>query len=128
MYLRLSLFRHILTEPAIMRHLAPSDFKSGPRQHQDPTLSYSPMSLYPTTQKLTVQGGRISGQRQQHSMVDKGGTAELLGSEPQTQKTLHADTPPDICEDVLLKTLHNLVVEAVRAEFGLTAPPDASHR
>lgn len=128
MYLRLSLFRHILTEPAIMQHLAPSDFKSGPRQHQDPTLSYSPMSLYPTTQRLTVQGGRISGQRQQHSMVDEGGTAEPSGSEPQTQKTLHADTPSDICEDVLLKTLHNLVVDAVRAEFGLTAPPDASHR
>lgn len=111
-----------------MQHLAPSAFKSGPRQHQDSTLSHSPMSLYPTTQRLTVQGGRISGQRQQHSMVDKGETAESSGSEPQTQDTLYADTLSDICEDVLLKTFHNLVVEVVRAEFGLTAPPDASHR
>lgn len=121
-------FRHILTEPAIMQHLAPSAFKSDPRQHQDPTLPHSPMSLYPTTQRLTVQGGRIGGQRQQLSLVDKGGPAEPSGSEPQTQKTLHTDTPFEMCEDVLLKTLHNLVVEAVRVEFGLTAPPGASHR
>lgn len=106
-----------------MQHLEPSVFKFGHRQHQDPTLS-----LCPTSQRLTVQGGKISGQRQQHSMVDKGRAAEPSGSEPQTQKTPYADTPSDVCEDVLLKILHNLVVEAVKVEFGLTASPDASHR
>uniref|UniRef100_H3DI31 Uncharacterized protein n=1 Tax=Tetraodon nigroviridis TaxID=99883 RepID=H3DI31_TETNG len=71
-----SLFCHILTEPAIMRHLTPSAFKFGPPQHQDPALSYSSMSLYPTSQRLTVQGGKISGQQQEHSMVGKEGAAE----------------------------------------------------
>lgn len=111
-----------------MRHLTPSAFKFGPPQHQDPALSYSSMSLYPTSQRLTVQGGKISGQQQEHSMVGKEGAAEPSESEPQAQTVLPAETPSDMCENVLLKTLHNLVVEAVRAEFGPPATPDSSHR
>ncbi|XP_056903447.1 cilia- and flagella-associated protein 65 isoform X2 [Takifugu flavidus] len=121
MELLTSLFWHILTGPAIMQQL--TTFNFSPRQPRD-----QDMSSQPTTQRLTVQGGRISGQPQQHSMLDKKGTAELSGRELQPQNMLHADTPPDMCEDVLLKTLHNLVVETVRMEFDLTAPPHASHR
>lgn len=119
--LHLALFRHILTGPAILQHL--TTFRFSPRQPRD-----QDMSLQSTTQRLTVQGGRISGQPQQHSSLDQRGTAELSGPKLQPQNMLHADTPPDMCEDVLLKTLHNLVVEAVRTEFDLTAPPHASHR
>lgn len=125
--MNLSPFSHILTEPAIMQHLAPSPFKPGARHLQDPTLSDSLMSVHPTTQRLTVQGGRIRGQRQRHSLLDREGTAEPSGREPETRK-LHADAPSDVCEDVLLKTIHSLVVDAVKAEFGLRAPPGAPHR
>lgn len=97
-------------------------FKFSPRQPQDQDM------LQPTTQRLTVQGGRLSRQPQQHSMLDKKGTAEPSGRELQPQNMQHVDTPPDMCEDVLLKTLHNLVVETVRTEFDLTAPPQATHR
>lgn len=123
----LSLFSHILEEPAIMQHLAPSPFKFGSRQHQEPALSHCPASSLSTTQSLTVQGGKIS-QQQERRVADKEGSAEASEREPQGQDALPAETPPDVCEDVLLKTLHDLVVEAVRAEFGLTAPPDASRR
>lgn len=120
---KLSIFRHILSGPAIMQHLTLSTFKSAPRQPQD-----EDKLLHPTTQRLTVQGGRISMQPRQHSMLDNRRSAEPSESEPQPQNMLHAVTLSDMCEDVLMKTLHNLVVEAVRAEFDLTAPPHASHR
>lgn len=120
---KMSIFRHILTGPAIMQHLTLSTFKSAPRRPQD-----EDKLLHPATQRLNVQGGRISRQPPQHSMLDSRRSAEPPESEPQPQNMLHAVTLSDVCEDVLLKTLHNLVVEAVRAEFDLTTPPHASHR
>lgn len=114
---KLSIFRYILTGPAMMQHLTLSTFESAPRQAQD-----EDKLLYPATQRLNVQGGRIKRQPRQHSMLDNRRSAEPSESEPQAQDMLQAVTLSDICEDVLLKTLHNLVVEAVRAEFDLTTP------
>lgn len=66
----------------------------------------------------------MAGQREQRNTVDKEGTAGCLGYGPQTQSTLHTNhVPADMSEDVLLNTLQNVMMEAVRGELVLTAHP-----
>lgn len=75
-----------------------------------------------------MQGGRLIRQQEQHSMLDNRGTAESSGRGPHPQNTLHDHTLSDMCEDVLLKTLHTLVAQVVRAESDPTASDSTAHR
>ncbi|XP_023144688.2 cilia- and flagella-associated protein 65 [Amphiprion ocellaris] len=75
-----------------------------------PTASSSPPA---TPQPQVLLSGAADMQR----------TAGGLGNRPEKQQTLHAEhVPADMVEDVLLNTLQNLMMEAVRGELVLTAP------
>lgn len=78
-----------------------------------------PTSSHPTAQPLRLLSARE--QREQHNIVDKAGTA---GRPAKTQHTPHTEhVAADMCEDVLLNALQNLMMEAFRGELDLTAHP-----
>ncbi|XP_036966082.1 cilia- and flagella-associated protein 65 isoform X1 [Acanthopagrus latus] len=75
-----------------------------------------PTSPHPTSQPQCPLSGR-----EQHHTVDEAGTA---GRPEKTQNTPHIEhEAADLCEDVLLNTLQNLMMEAFRGELDLTAHP-----
>ncbi|XP_060910642.1 cilia- and flagella-associated protein 65 [Labrus mixtus] len=84
-----------------------------------------PSSTSHTTPKPQVLSGTMALQRGQHNLVDSqetagGGFIERPQTD-NTQQTIHVRA--DFSEDVLLNTLQNLMMEAVRGELVLTAHP-----
>lgn len=79
-----------------------------------------PTSSHPTPQPQAP----LPGQKEQHNTVDSEDTAGSLGNRPQTPSSLNTErVPADLSEEVLLNTLQNLMMEAVRGELVLTAHP-----
>ncbi|XP_070771214.1 cilia- and flagella-associated protein 65 [Enoplosus armatus] len=131
-----TLIRGILDDPAFtqslitlaskpityrLRETSPSHYSSFPSSPPPPPC---PTSSHPTSQPQLLLSGTMCGQREQHNTVDKEGTAACSGNRLQTQNTLHTEhVPADVSEDVLLNTLQNLMMEAVRGELVLTAHP-----
>ncbi|KAE8299504.1 Cilia- and flagella-associated protein 65 [Larimichthys crocea] len=112
-----SLLRGILDDPAFSQTLITSPSKPITYQQQE-------TSSHPAVQPQFQFSGTVAGQREQHSAVDSESTAGCSETKSHTQNTLHAEhVSSDICEDVLLNTLQNLMMEAVRGELVLTAHP-----
>ncbi|XP_035460487.2 cilia- and flagella-associated protein 65 isoform X2 [Scophthalmus maximus] len=69
----------------------------------------------PSSQPQVPPAGTKAGLSEEHSQVDRQGTAECS---LQTQDRLHTERlPADMSEDVLLSTLQNLMMELVRGEL-----------
>ncbi|XP_051260176.1 cilia- and flagella-associated protein 65 isoform X3 [Dicentrarchus labrax] len=131
-----SLLRGILDDPAFTQSLITSAPKPISYQLGENTPSHCssfPSSLppphCPTSSHCVPQpqvplSGTMTGHKEQHNPVDSEGTAGCSGNRPETQNTLHTEhVPADMMEDVLLNTLQNLMMEAVRGELVLTAHP-----
>lgn len=92
-------------------------------QQQETTsslLSSSP----PPPQTQVLLNGTEAGMKEQHHTVDSVGTAGRSENMPQTRVTPHCKrAPADMCVDILLNTLQNLMTEAVRGELDLTVHP-----
>ncbi|XP_041807029.1 cilia- and flagella-associated protein 65 [Chelmon rostratus] len=131
-----SLLRGILDDPAFTHSLISSASK--PFTYQLRETSPSHCSLFhssllpsrsstlsqPAPQPQVVLSGTMAGQREQHNSVDNKGTAGCSGNRPHTENAPHTEhVPAEISEDVLLNTLQNLMMEAVRGELVLTAHP-----
>ncbi|XP_040004712.1 cilia- and flagella-associated protein 65 isoform X2 [Xiphias gladius] len=84
-----------------------------------------PTSSSPSkSQPRVLLSGTEAGLNEEQNTVDRDGAAGCLGNTPQTQDTLHTErVPADMSEVVLLNTLQNLMMEAVRGELVLTAHP-----
>ncbi|KAK5861375.1 hypothetical protein PBY51_022778 [Eleginops maclovinus] len=113
MHILTSLLRGILDDPAFSQSLMSLESKPINSQPRKTSPSLSPSSLpsssssYPATQAQLLH----SGEEEQLSTADGEGTP-------------HPDhAPADVSEEVLLNTLQNLVMEAVRGELVLTAHP-----
>ncbi len=135
-YLTLFLSRGILDDSAFTKSFIPLASKPITYQHQQTDSSHCssfPSSLspapcntssHPAPQPQALLSGTEAEQREQHHPMDKGRTAGCLGNVHQMQDTLLTErVPADLSEDVLLKTLQNLMMEAVRGELVLTAHP-----
>lgn len=86
-------------------------------------VTYQP-PLPPAPQPQVLLNGTKAGLEEQHSTVDSGGTAGCSGNRLQTQTTRSSEhVPVDMSEDVLLNTLQNVMMEAVRGELVLTVHP-----
>ncbi|KAM9346883.1 cilia- and flagella-associated protein 65 [Symphorus nematophorus] len=113
-----SLLSDILDDPAFTQSLIPLASKPITYRLQETPPPRSPSSSHPAPQTQALPSGTVAGQREQHHTVDSEGTAGCSG------KTPHAEhVPADLSEDVLLNTLQNLMMEAVRGELVLTAHP-----
>lgn len=135
-YESLSLSRDILDEPVFTQSLitlaskpityrlqetSPYHCSSSPSSLPPPPC---PTSSHPTPQPPVLLSKTTAGKTEQHNTMDSEGTAGCLGNRPQTQNTLHTEhAPADMSEDVLLNTLQNLMMEAVRGELVLTVHP-----
>ncbi|XP_070832675.1 LOW QUALITY PROTEIN: cilia- and flagella-associated protein 65 [Chaetodon trifascialis] len=131
-----SLLRGILDDPAFTQSVitsaswpltyqlgetSPSHSSSFPSSLPPPRCPTSPQ---PAPQPQALFSGTTAGQRKQHSSVDSEGTAGCSGNRPHTEHALLTEhVPADMSEDVLLNTLQNLMMEAVRGELLLTAHP-----
>ncbi|XP_031714488.1 cilia- and flagella-associated protein 65 isoform X2 [Anarrhichthys ocellatus] len=123
-----SLLRGVLDDPAFTHYLITLPSKPIPHRLQETSSSHcssSPSSLLPhLTPKPHILLSGTAEQKEQHNAVDSEGTAGRSKNEPRTQNTPHTEhVPADMCEDVLLNTLQNLMMEAVRGELVLTALP-----
>lgn len=118
--------RSILDDPSFKESLINLPFKpityrlpdTGPSHCSSIPSSTAPppTSPHPTSQPQCPLSGR-----EQHHTVDEAGTA---GRPEKTQNTPHIEhEAADLCEDVLLNTLQNLMMEAFRGELDLTAHP-----
>lgn len=130
----LSLSRCILDDPAFTQSLISSTSKPITYWLQEPGpsdcssvqshLPSHPTSTLSNSQRQGLLSGTVAGQREQHNTVENERTAGCFGYGLQTQSTLHTDhVPADMSEDVLLNTLQNVMMEAVRGEVVLTAQP-----
>uniref|UniRef100_A0A3B4UBL5 Cilia and flagella associated protein 65 n=1 Tax=Seriola dumerili TaxID=41447 RepID=A0A3B4UBL5_SERDU len=119
-----SLLRNMLDDSAFVQSLI--TLASKPITYQPfhcPTV-YPPTSSPPKPQPQVLLSGTKAGSNQEHNTVDREGTAGCSGNTPQRQNTLHTKHVPDgMSEVVLLNTLQNLMMEAVRGELLLTAHP-----
>ncbi|KAK9537382.1 hypothetical protein VZT92_005007 [Zoarces viviparus] len=130
-----SLLRDVLDDPAFTHYLMTVPSKPIPYRLQETSssrCSSSPSSLPPPdcptvshpTPKPHILLSGTAEQKEQHNVVDSEGTVGRSRNEPRTQNTPHTEhVPADMCEDVLLNTLQNLMMEAVRGELDLTAHP-----
>ncbi|XP_067459268.1 cilia- and flagella-associated protein 65 [Thunnus thynnus] len=113
-YILDSLLRGILDDEAFAQTLI--TLASRPVTYQPP--------LPPTPQPQDLLNGTKAELKEQHSPVDNDGTAGCSGNRLQTKTTLSTEhVPADMIEDVLLNTLQNLMMEAVRGELVLTVHP-----
>eukprot|EP00064_Thunnus_orientalis_P002417 superscaffoldBa00000175_g2424 len=113
-YILDSLLRGILDDEAFAQSLI--TLASRPVTYQPP--------LPPTPQPQDLLNGTKAQLKEQHSPVDNDGTAGCSGNRLQTKTTLSTEhVPADMIEDVLLNTLQNLMMEAVRGELVLTVHP-----
>ncbi|XP_068557648.1 cilia- and flagella-associated protein 65 [Cebidichthys violaceus] len=132
-----ALLRDVLDHPSFTHYQNTLPSKPLPyrlRETSSSPCSSSPSSPpppdCPTVSHLTPKPQTpLSGtaeQKEQHSAADSEGTAGRSRNKPQTRNTPHTEhVPADMCEDVLLNTLQNLMMEAVRGELVLTAHPRA---
>lgn len=129
----LFLCRDILDDLSFIQTLNTMLFK--PVTYQPAETSPSPrpspdVSVRPTSSRHKPEP--VSGNEcfepelnEEDNLVDRT-TAQCLDNKPQTQNTLHPEyVPRYIAEDVLLNTVQNLMMEAVRGELVLTAHPRA---
>ncbi|XP_070694450.1 cilia- and flagella-associated protein 65 [Pempheris klunzingeri] len=118
-----SLLRDILDDSAFTQSLFALASKPISYQLQETNPSHCsslpssvPSPPCPTSSHPTSQVGVLfTGPTAEHNLVDKEGTAGCLGSRPQSSQV-----PAEMSEDVLLNTLQNLMMEAVRGELILT--------
>lgn len=138
-YISLFLYRDILDDSAFTQSLGALALK--PRTYQIsetppsqcsslPSSTPSPSHDCPTTtsqaapQPQPLFGGTITVQKEQHNLVESQDIAGSFITGPQRENTQHRrHVPVDISEDVLLNTIQNLMMEAVRGELVLTAHP-----
>ncbi|XP_068428766.1 cilia- and flagella-associated protein 65 isoform X2 [Clinocottus analis] len=119
-----SLLRGVLDDPAFTHSMMTLPSKLIIYRLQKTSSSHCPTSPSHHTPKPQVLLSVTAEQKEQHSTVDSEGTAGRLGNQLPTQNTPHAEhAPADMSEDVLLNTLQNLMMEAVRGELVLTAYP-----
>ncbi|XP_074550256.1 cilia- and flagella-associated protein 65 isoform X1 [Halichoeres trimaculatus] len=132
-----SVLRDILEDSAFTESL--SALASNPQTYQisetTPTQSpVLPSSLpprpFPTalsqaaSQPPVLFSGIINAETKQHNRVESQDTTGSPIKGPQRENTQHTrHVPADISEDVLLNTIQNLMIEAVRGELVLTAHP-----
>ncbi|XP_073329268.1 cilia- and flagella-associated protein 65 [Pagrus major] len=123
-----SMLRSILDDPNFTESLINLPFKpityrfpdTGPSHCSSIPSSLAPPPC-PTSSHPAPQPQSMSSGREQHNTVDKAGTA---GRSEKTQNTLHTEhVAADMCEDVLLNAIQNLMMEAFRGELDLTAHP-----
>ncbi|XP_014841480.1 PREDICTED: coiled-coil domain-containing protein 108 isoform X1 [Poecilia mexicana] len=106
------LYRELLDDPAIAKSLMV--LASSPPIYECQT-STSPSSTLPSSPQHSVQSSWT---------VDGEEAAVCLGKIPQIQATAESKhAPSDLAEAVLLKTLQNLMMEAVTGELSLSAHP-----
>ncbi|KAM8855968.1 cilia- and flagella-associated protein 65 isoform 2-T2 [Spinachia spinachia] len=124
MHVLTSLLRDILEDPAFIFSLnalspRPIIYQLLPPAPDSPTFS----QLAPDPQILS---GGTGQQKEQRDTADSEGAAGRWRDNSPTQSTVLAEhAPADLSEDVLLNTLQNLMMEAVRGELILTAHPRA---
>uniref|UniRef100_A0A8C3A4G6 Si:ch1073-349o24.2 n=1 Tax=Cyclopterus lumpus TaxID=8103 RepID=A0A8C3A4G6_CYCLU len=117
----LSFSRGILDDPAFIHSLVTLPSIPITYQPQETSSSHCPTSPPHLTPKPQVL---LSGTAAQKEPVDREGTAGRLRNQQRTQNTAHTEhVPADTSEDVLLNTLQNLMMEAVRGELVLTSHP-----
>ncbi|XP_035860503.1 cilia- and flagella-associated protein 65 isoform X3 [Sander lucioperca] len=133
MHVLTSLLSGILDDPAFTQSLITLASKPITYQLRKTSPSSLPSFLpppscptipsHPTHQRQVLLSGTV-GQKEQHNTVDSEGTAGCWRNRRPTQNTPHTEhVPADMSEDVLLNTLQNLMIEAVRGELVLTAHP-----
>lgn len=119
--------RSVFDDTAFTQSLMGSTSTPTYRQVQEPPASHCSTSSRPAAQDQGKQSGKTAGRKeQQHTTVDSEGIAGRSENRPQTQNTLSTHTAQvaaDMIEDILLNTLQNLMMEAVRGELVLTAYP-----
>ncbi|XP_077947353.1 cilia- and flagella-associated protein 65 isoform X2 [Gasterosteus aculeatus] len=133
-----SLLRDILEDPAFILSLTALSSRPITYQLFSSHGSSPPSSLpppppppdFPTFSQLTPDPQILSSgtaeRKEQRGTADSAGTAGRWRNNSPTQSTAHAEhVPADLSEEVLLNTLQNLMMEAVRGELVLTARPRA---
>ncbi|XP_056292370.1 cilia- and flagella-associated protein 65 [Pseudoliparis swirei] len=124
MHVLTSLLGGILDDPAFIHSLVTLPSLPITYQLQETSSSHRPTSPPPLTPKPQVLLSGAAAQNEQHHIVDSEGPAGRLRNQRGTQNTAHTEhVPADMSEDVLLNTLQNLMMEAVRGELVLTAHP-----
>uniref|UniRef100_UPI0037E8BD37 cilia- and flagella-associated protein 65 n=1 Tax=Semicossyphus pulcher TaxID=241346 RepID=UPI0037E8BD37 len=136
MHVLTSLLRDILDDPAFTQSLITLASKpiTYPLSETIPSPSPSfqssiPSPPYPTSshakpQHQTVLSGIVAEKREQHNTVDSQETTGGLVNRPPKHNPPHTEhVPANMSEDVLLSTIQNLMMEAVRGELVLTAHP-----
>uniref|UniRef100_UPI0009B41025 cilia- and flagella-associated protein 65 n=1 Tax=Monopterus albus TaxID=43700 RepID=UPI0009B41025 len=121
-----SLLWNILTDSAVITYqpaeCSPFHCPSSPSSLHHP-ICPTHFSL-PKPQPQVLLSGTKVGVNEEHHTEDREGTAGCLENRLQTQNTQSAErVPADISKYVLLNTLQNLMMEAVRGELVLTAHP-----
>ncbi|XP_040912258.1 cilia- and flagella-associated protein 65 [Toxotes jaculatrix] len=124
-----SVLREILDDSAFAQSLITLASKPITYQPTETSPSHSP-PIGPTPsyrrnpQTQVLLSGTKAGLNEERNTVDREGTAGCSGNTPRTQDTVHTECVlADVTEDVLLNTLQNLMMEAVRGELVLTAHP-----
>ena len=82
-------------------------------------VTYQLAETTPSPRPQVLSSGTEAGLSEQRGPVDRAGTTPLGARD----KRLPERAPVDVSEDVLMNTLQNLMMEAVRGELGLTEPP-----
>ncbi|KAK2839571.1 hypothetical protein Q5P01_013311 [Channa striata] len=125
MHILISLLNNILDDSVFVQSLITLGSKP---------IFYRPTEISPILQPSSspseidpqVFSGTKAGLNKNDNTVDREDSAGSLENKSQTQKTLHPEyVPAYMAEDVLLNTLQNLMMEAVRGELVLTAYPRA---
>ncbi|XP_034550185.1 cilia- and flagella-associated protein 65 isoform X3 [Notolabrus celidotus] len=123
-----SVLRDILDDSAFTQSLIP--LASKPNTYRLPETTPSQPSLPSLPRPTSAPHPQVTSsvtmavQQEQHNPVDSQCTAGGSAKRPQTETALHrSHVPADISEDVLLNTIQNLMMEAVRGELVLTAHP-----
>ncbi|MEQ2261966.1 hypothetical protein XENORESO_018890 [Xenotaenia resolanae] len=108
-----SLYKNLLDDKTFLESLMALAFK--PPAYQ-PHPSTNPSSILPSSpQPPVLVNGTVDGERAT-------GCSETIS---RTQTTHWPDLAPvDVIEDILLNTLQNIMMEAVRGELVLTAHPN----
>ncbi|XP_008291748.1 coiled-coil domain-containing protein 108, partial [Stegastes partitus] len=119
-----SLLRNILDDSAFVRSLIP--LASKPHTYQPTETTSSHCASFPSSPRPPVCSTSSSPRASPQPPVLLSGDRQRTagGSGAEAQRSPQAErVPADMTEDVLLSTLQNLMMEAVRGELVLTAHP-----
>ncbi|KAK2906267.1 cilia- and flagella-associated protein 65 [Channa argus] len=122
MHILISLLNNILDDSAFIQPLITLVSKPILYQPAQTSPILQPPSSPSKIEPQVLLSGSEAGRND--NTVDKEESAGSLKNKSQTQNTLHPENvPAHIVEDILLNTLQNLMMEAVRGELALNAYP-----